>query len=77
VCEVGNDRRLPETKENEGTARMGGVRNTTRKDTDEPRELSTRSSCAMSAHTSVGHEYGDETIWAAIGVGLQVEAEVA
>ena len=31
----------------------------------------------MSAHTSVGHEYGDETIWAAIGVGLQVEAEVA
>ena len=59
--------------------RMGGVRNETRRDTDEPRELVARSSCAVSAsaHTSMGHEYGDETIRAAIGVGLRAEAEVS
>ena len=31
----------------------------------------------MSVHTSTGHEYGDGTIRAEIGVGPRAEAEVA
>ena len=36
-----------------------------------------RSSCAMSVHTSTGHEYDKGEIRAEVGVGLQAEAEVA
>ena len=57
--------------------RMGGGQNETRRIMDKPKELAVRSSCAMSVHTSTGHEYDEGKIWAEVGVGLWAEAEIA